>query len=325
MDLAAQGAPQASAIFGATVRRPSRYGGMTRITRDFLQPPTDDVHAGRDGAAADRGVPDDRGGPHAALDILFELLDRVAPRPDATELPSAVECRRSETAIAAAGFTDVHLKPVPYFNQGSEAWATHPYPRHPVVPGEARTLKNAGCAPTALAMIDCGLRDAHTSPIATAEFAVRHHVSGGAGLVGTDAAGLARAWADEHGLGLTVATSTDQSRNVDVLKAGLQASGLALVSVGADHATGRGHFTSGGHLLVINGCAMRAGEEWFAIANPGRANQASAHGHAGLLTTDADVMQIAGAKNGVGRVWISRSQLEAEMKRCFVFRAGAES
>ena len=113
------------------------------------------------------------------------------------------------------------------------------------------------------------------------------------------------------------ARSSDQSKNVDVLKAGLLADGIALVSVGA------GHFTKEAHVLVVNGCAMRNGEEWFAVANPGRANQA--HSDRGLPTTDENVAQITGARNGVGHVWISRTQLEAEMKRCFVFRSGAES
>jgi len=244
-------------------------------------------------------------------------------RKDPTAVPPEAECRRSRAAIAAAGFTDVHLRPVPYFNQGSERWATHAYPRSPAVPGESRTIKDAGCAPTALAMIDCGLRDAHTPPTVTADFAVRHQVSGRPGVAGSDTGGLARRWAEQNGLALTEGTSSHPSRNVDVLRAGLEANGIALVSVGVDRRKGRGHFTRGGHVLVVNGCAMRDGQEWFAVANPGRADQSRPH-H-GLLATDESVNQIAGASNGIGQVWISRTQLEAEMKRCFVLRSGAES
>jgi hypothetical protein len=185
------------------------------------------------------------------------------------------------------------------------------------VQGEVRTIQNAGCAPTALAMIDCGLRNSHVEPRVVADFSVNHRVSGAPGGAGTDTAGLARTWANNRGLGLVAARSSDQSKNVDVLKAGLLADGIALVSVGP------GHFTKQSHVLVVNGCAMRNGEEWFAVANPGRANQA--HPDRGLPTTDENVAQIAGARNGVGQVWISRTQLEAEMKRCFVFRSGAES
>jgi hypothetical protein len=258
---------------------------------------------------------------HSGLDNLFDLLDRVdRTKNDPTKLPSTADCAKSFRAIAAAGFTDVHLKPVPYFNQAHHPWASHEYPRTPPVPGETRTIRSAGCAPTALAMLDCGLRDAHTSPTTTAKFAVDSKVSGNAG---TDVAGLARKWAHQFGLGMTAATSSHQSKNVDVLKAGLLANGIALVSVGADPAKGRGHFSSSGHIVVINGCAMRGGQEWFAVANPGRANQAASH--ANLLATDEDVMQIAGAHHGVGQVWISRTQLEAEMKRCFVFHSAVAS
>jgi hypothetical protein len=152
---------------------------------------------------------------------------------------------------------------------------------------------------------------------------VSHHVSGTRGGAGTDTAGLARKWAADSGLALTTASAASPSRNVDVLKAGLRANGIALVSVGVDRATGLGHFTTGSHVIVINGCARRGGEDWFAIANPGRASQS--HHHPGLLATDAQVTQIDGAVNGVGQVWISRKQLEAEMNRCFVFRSGAQS
>ena len=278
---------------------------------------------------------------HADLDGLFDLLDRVernnppptgpvaaaaaeaAKKKDPTELPSAADCAKSLGAIAAAGFTDVHLKPVPYFNQGNGAWAHHPYPRSPEVIGESRTIKSAGCAPTALAMVDCGLRDAHARPDVVADFAVRQGVSGVPHVAGSNTAGLAHKWAERYGLDVTRGKSSDQSRNADILKAGLLANGIALVSVGTDRKSGRGHFTSGGHVVVVNGCATRGGQEWFSIANPGRANQG--HAHDGLLTTDDDVMQIAGAHHGVGQVWISRAQLEAEMKSCFVFRSGAQS
>jgi hypothetical protein len=263
-------------------------------------------------------------------DMLAKHLERArfaspaaSARKDPTQLPTPAECRRSFAAIAVAGFTDVHLRPVPYLNQGNGDWAKHPYPRTPPVPGEARTIAGAGCAPTALAMIDCGLRDAHTRPETMADFAVRQHRSGTSGTAGTDTAGLTRDWAAAHGLATTAGTSSDRSKNVDVLKAGLLANGIALVSVGADPVTGHAHFSTRSHVMVINGCAMRGGEEWFAVVNPGRADQTRPHD--GLLATDAQVTQIKGAHHGVGQVWISRTQLEAEMKRCFVVRSGGES
>jgi hypothetical protein len=315
----------------ATAAPAGRYARMRPVIPD-VSPRRSDPGTRLDGDQVDAPATAPPRGAHADADYgsLHDLLDRVerdthaaGPGRDPTALPAATDCRRSLSAIAAAGFSDVHLRPVPYLNQGARPWAAHPYPRRPAVPGESRTIQQAGCAPTALAMIDCGLRAAHTSPIATADFAVRHRHSGSSNGAGTDTGRLARDWAAAKGLDLTAATSARPSKNVDVLKAGLQANGIALVSVGVDPATGLGHFTAGSHVIVINGCARRGGQDWFAIANPGRARQADHH--AGLLATDAQVTQIDGAVNGVGQVWISRQQLEAEMKRCFVFRPGVQS
>jgi len=246
-----------------------------------------------------------------------------AAGPDPTKLPTAAERQASLAAVAARGFTDVHWKPVPYMNQTDPPWGKDPYPQHPAVPGKVRTIGGAGCAPTALAMIDCGLRDSHVTPANTAKLAVKWEASGTPSSAGTNTAKLARKWADANGLHLTEGTSSRQSKNVDVLKAGLLANGVALVSVGAP-ATGKPHFSATSHVLVVNGCARRGGDDWFAVANPGRRDQARVadKDKDRLLATDEDVVQVPGAKNGVGQVWISRRQLEAEMKHCFVFQAG---
>ena len=255
-------------------------------------------------------------GPRGSAASAAEVKDAIA-------LPKATDLRNSLAAIKTAGFTDVHLRPVPYLDQGSAAWAKRPYDRSPPIPGESRTIGQAGCAPTALARVDCGLRDAHTSPVVTAGFAMSRRLSGSATSAGTNTAGLARQWAEYTGLGLTVGLSSQKSKNVDTLKAGLEANGIAMVSVGADAQTHRGHFSASSHVMVINGCAVRNGEEWFAVADPGRRDQSRPH--PGLLATDADVVQLADAVNGCGRVWISRTQLEAEMKGCFVFHRKDES
>ena len=275
----------------------------------------------------------DEGDPLASGIASDELAERLRSRVSAhrrnrppknpTALPTAAECRKSFAAVADAGFTEVHLRPVPYLNQSDERWGKHPYPRNPEVPGDARTIGSAGCAPTSLAMIDCGLRDSHVPPITTGQFAFDTEASGTQSFAGTNTAKLARGWADAQGLALTERMSSNRSKNVDALKAGLQANGIALVSVGADPVTHRAHFSSESHVLVVNGCARRNGEDWFAVADPGRRDQAKAKGD--LLATDQNVVKVGGALNGVGQVWISRTQLEAEMKRCFIFQAGKVS
>jgi hypothetical protein len=247
----------------------------------------------------------------------------VAQGDDPPKLPSPDQIKKSGAAIEAAGFTDVHMVPTPYINQGDKSYAQFAYPKSPPELGATRTLGQAGCGPCSLAIADGALRGSPLSPKVTANFTVQHRLSGSQTSSGTDTAGMARAWSEYRGFALTEATSKDQSKNVDVLKAGLEAGGVALVSVGVDAATGRGHFTEGGHVLVINGCAMKDGQEWFAVVNPGRRDQSKPHEK--LLTVDDNVVQVDGAVNGVGNVWISRQQLEDEMRRCFVLQSGAVS
>jgi hypothetical protein len=245
-----------------------------------------------------------------------------APEMSAPKLPSQAQAAASLDKVRADGFTDVHLVVAPYVNQQDPNVQNYPYPKSPPE-AEARALGKAGCAPCSLAILDAALRRSPIAPSETADFAVRNGVSGSPKSVGTDVAGLARAWAEHRGFELTEATSKNQHENVDALKAGLLAGGVALVSVGVDARTGRGHFTDRGHVVVVNGCAMRNGEEWFAVDNPGRRDQSKPHSD--LLGVDANVMQVPGALHGVGQVWISRSQLEAEMKYAFVMRNGGES
>jgi len=232
--------------------------------------------------------------------------------------------------LAAAGFTDVRLTKVTYDNQAQKPWGLLSYPSTPAEPGANRTIANSGCAPTSIAMMDAALRGTNTKPNTVAAFAVQHGLSGAPGGGGTNTGGLALAWAKNTGLSLMAPTSSDRAKNVDVLAAGLRAGGVAVVSMGVDSRTHLGHFAEthangapAGHVVVINGCATRGGEEWFAVTDPGRHTHEGSK--AGLLGLDDTVTQLRGGHNGDGNLWISRSQLEAEMKRCYVFSRGAES
>ncbi len=247
----------------------------------------------------------------------------VAAKDDTPTMPSAEQIKASLAVVRGAGFSDVHLVPTPYVNQGETSRASYPYPKSPPESGVSRTLGQAGCAPCSLAIADGGLRGTPLSAKVTANFTVQHGLSGSLSSSGTDTAGMVRAWAAYRGYEVTSATNKDQSKNVDALDAGLRAGGVALVSVGVDAETGRGHFTDRGHVLVVNGCAMKDGREWFSIVNPGRRDQSHSDGN--LLTVDDDVVRLDGALNGVGQVWMSRAQLEAEMRRCFVLQGGAKS
>jgi len=229
--------------------------------------------------------------------------------------PTAAVYDLARSTLEARGFTDIHLAATtPYFNQGDERWATHLYPKSPPEPGVERVLRDAGCAPCALAMADATVRGSDVTPTDVADFAVRGRFSGSASGFGSDTMGMGRAWAEAHDLTFTAATARDQSRNVDVLRDGLVAGGVGVVSVGP------GHFTNKDHVLVINGCAKDGnGADWFFVVNPGRKDQGARRG----LNVDQVVVQDHSLNLRVGQVRISRDQLEAEMKHGFVLTGGA--
>lgn len=232
-------------------------------------------------------------------------------------MPSSAEVGSSLSNIEATGFSDVHLTPVRYRNQGRDEFSTHPYPTSPPQPGAARSIRSAGCAPCSLAMADSALRGAPTRPEATADFAVQQGLSGRPGSGGTETGPLTRAWAAHQGWEFT------QTTDADVLATKVRKGGVAVVSVGVDPSRGAGHFADRSHVVVVNGVATKDGEEWFAVADPGRANQ-SQHKD-GHLSVDKDVIQIPRALNGCGQVWISKSQLEKEMHRSFILERGPRS
>ena len=234
----------------------------------------------------------------AAAQALMDEIDKARVNRDARPQTMSPH-QRALSTLEAAGFTDIHLaKGTPYYNQADERWRDHPYPKSPPEPGTTRTLQDAGCAPCALAMADATLRGGGTMPTAVADFAVEAGFSGAPGGFGSDTRGLARAWAETHDLTFTLANSVN-SKDVDAIRGGLDAGGVALVSVTT------GHFTDRSHVMLINGYARDAdGQEWFFVANPGRVIQ---------RRLDDDVKQDLSLNAASGRVRISRAELEKEL------------
>jgi Peptidase_C39 like family len=230
-------------------------------------------------------------------------INRHVRGPTADQLTPSHE--RAVSSLEAAGFTDIHLaKGTPYYNQTRGPWAAYPYPKSGTAEDSTRTLRDAGCAPCALAMADATLRKSGATPREVADFAVEGGFSGSPTRFGSDTRGLAKAWAATHDLSYTLAASRDSGENVDAILRGLQADGVALAGVGP------GHFTDKSHVVLINGYAKdKDGQEWFFVANPGQENQARRMG----LGVDETVQQDVSLDASVGRVRISRAQLEAEL------------
>jgi hypothetical protein len=229
--------------------------------------------------------------------------------------------------LTQAGFTDIHLASnTPYFNQAGGDWGQRSYPKNPPEKDDngnlkRRTFQEAGCAPSALAMADVALRGSKSTPLTVGQFAVDKNFSGKPGVHGSDAHGMGKAWAEEHGLRYTPATRPSARDNVDIVREGLKSGGVAVIGVGVDKDTRKGHFTAKGHIMVVNGYAKdKDGREWFFVVNPGRNDQRDGK----VLKTDANVVQDRSLHHGAGQLRISREQLEKEMKHAYVLHNQAD-
>jgi hypothetical protein len=201
--------------------------------------------------------------------------------------------------LAEQGLHDIHLtRHAVYYGQADDRWADHPYPKVPSEP-EGRTLKAAGCAPTALAIIDATLRGTKTTPTEVADFAVGRGHSGRPGVLGTLTGPLVKDWARDAGLDCT------QAQSLDDVREGLRRGGMVLLGVG------HGHFTLGKHVMVINGYAVdEKGNEWFFVANPGKKEK---HG-----SLDGQVVVDPSLGYGAGCVRMSRKALQEELQHAYV-------
>lgn len=136
------------------------------------------------------------------------------------------------------------VAPVTYFCQSDEEWAGQLYGTDPIGP--------YGCGPTAMAMAVASLTDADTDPAKMAAWAVEHgYWAKRSGSYHSIVQGTAR------GFGLEAEAVTD--RTVDELY-DLLSSGHMMVAL-----MGKGHFTTGGHFILLRGMTL-SGE--ILVADP---------------------------------------------------------
>lgn len=125
--------------------------------------------------------------------------------------------------------------PIVYFNQGSETWADQPY--------GTDDIGRYGCGPTAMAMVVGSMTEADTDPLQMAQLAVSlgHWAKRGGSYLSV-VEGLASA------SGLTAVSL--QERTPDALMDALTGSSLLVALMGP------GHFTKGGHFIVLRGVTL---------------------------------------------------------------------
>ena len=125
--------------------------------------------------------------------------------------------------------------PIVYFNQGSETWADQPY--------GTDDIGRYGCGPTAMAMVVGSMPEADTDPLQMAQLAVSlgHWAKRGGSYLSV-VEGLASA------SGLTAVSLRE--RTPDALMDALTGSNLLVALMGP------GHFTKGGHFIVLRGVTL---------------------------------------------------------------------
>lgn len=138
------------------------------------------------------------------------------------------------TTIASLGnvrFTDGATEVV-YFNQLDERWANRPY--------GTDNIGGYGCGPTSMSIVMSSLTDDIVDPVEMAEWA---YETGGwcskSGSYHSLIPNAAKAW----GLNVEGGTASEPQRIVDALSQGKLVVAIML----------KGHFTSGGHFIVLRG------------------------------------------------------------------------
>lgn len=132
--------------------------------------------------------------------------------------------------VLTGGFVDVT-----YYYQAGAEWADRPY--------GTDTIGPYGCGPTVMAMAVSSLTDADTDPAYMADWAVQHgYWARGSGSYHSIVMGTARDFGVE--------AEPFPSRDVDDLRTALWQRKLLVALVGP------GHFTEGGHFILIRGVTL---------------------------------------------------------------------
>jgi len=132
-----------------------------------------------------------------------------------------------------------------YFNQGEQPWADQPYGKD--------NIGRYGCGPTAMAMAVASMTEEETDPALMAEWCVQHGY-----------------WASRHGSYLSIVQGVGEAFGLTVEPLSITTSeelyDVLLSKKLVVALMGPGHFTSGGHFILLRGTTL-AGEVLVADPN----------------------------------------------------------
>lgn len=186
--------------------------------------------------------------------------------PPFTSPPHTEVLEEDGRTILAGGATDIT-----YFCQTDEEWAEKPY--------GTDTIGPYGCGPTVMAMVVASMTDTYTDPATMAAWSVEHGY-----------------WARRSGSRYSIVMGTAQafglevepfpSRDASDLRAALRDRKVLVALMG------RGHFTSGGHFILLRGVTL-GGE--ILVADPNSLDNSLQAWDAQLILDELSYVQSDGA------------------------------
>jgi GH24 family phage-related lysozyme (muramidase)/LysM repeat protein len=227
-----------------------------------------------------------------AEDINFKLCYSGANPAQGT--PDKPSTSGVTTPPKSPGKTDTttktnELTPV-YFSQEDPKWKNIMYSS---AGKKSETIGTSGCGPTSLAMVLSTLTGKTITPVELCEFSLDNgHRISGSGTSWT----FFKAAASEYGIKTTQVES--YSKIQDALKEGK----MVIASMKP------GHFTGGGHFVVITGMETRNGEVWLTVYDPNIDNKK--YGNDGKIDQ---------GKKDDGKVTAIGSLIKAEAKQFWIF------
>lgn len=206
-----------------------------------------------------------------------QLLDETSvappPRPKAEYTVTALTEEDGQTCLTGGSRTVV------YYNQTDEAWAQEPY--------GSDHIGGYGCGPVAMAMVVSTLTDTQMDPVQMAQHCVDHgYWARKHGSYRHIAPGVA----EDFGLECVSLSQAEVQADPDSLTRYLSTGSLAVVLMGP------GHFTSGGHFIVLRGVTL---EGSVLVADPASPERS-------LTTWDLELIlsELATSYNGNGPIWV---------------------
>ena len=153
--------------------------------------------------------------------------------------------------------------PVVYYNQTDSRWGNKMY-------GKSGTIGAAGCGPTALAIVVASLTDHQVTPYDVAQWSVEN----GYRCKGNGSYHSLMPNGGEH-YGLTVTgIGNDSKKLVEALQ-----EGKLVIAIMA-----KGHFTSGGHFIVLRGVTEDGN---ILVADPASVKRSNQEWALGIITNEA--------------------------------------